>query len=127
MSSTTERRAIWHHRIVDWWAGTWRWVLLAFGAVTVTYLLLDRGAQGGAMLAIVIAALVVAASLTGSKPLAIALFAVPGLLISQRIGIGGGDLSVSDAALAAAFGSALLLGQRPYSRPLRNLLWLNLV
>ena len=127
MSSTTERRTIWHHRIVDWWAAAWRWVLLAFGAVTMTYVLLDRGAQGGAMLAIVIAALVVAASLTGSKPLAIALFAVPGLLISQRIGIGGGDLSVSDAALAAAFGSALLLGQRPYSRPLRNLLWLNLV
>lgn len=127
MSSTTERRAIWHHRIVDWWAATWRWVMLAFGAVTVTYLLLDRGTQGGAMLAIAVAALVVAASLTGSKPLAIALFAVPGLLISQRIGIGGGDLSVSDAALAAAFGTALLLGQRPYSRPLRNLLWLNLV
>ena len=127
MSSTTERRAIWHHRIVDWWAATWRWVLLAFGAVAVTYVLLDRGAQGGAMFAIVIAAFVVAASLTGSRPLAIVLFAVPGLLISQRIGIGGGDLSVSDAALAVAFGTALLLGQRPYSRPLRNLLWLNLL
>jgi polysaccharide biosynthesis protein PslJ len=127
MSSTTERRAIWHHRIVDWWAATWRWLLLASGAVAVTYVLLDRGAQGGATFAIVIAAFVVAASLTGSKPLAIVLFAVPGLLISQRIGIGGGDLSVSDAALVVAFGTAVLLGQRPYSRPLRNLLWLNLI
>ena len=52
---------------------------------------------------------------------------MPGLLISQRIGLGGGDLSVSDAALAAAFGTALLLGQRPYSKPLRQLLLINLV
>jgi O-antigen ligase len=127
MSSTSERWAIRHPRIVDWWAGTWRWVLLAFGAVTVIYLLLDRGAQNGPMMALVIAAFVVAAALTSSKPLAIVLFAMPGLLIPQRIGIGGGDLSVSDAALAAAFGTALLLGQRPYSRPLRSLLMLNLV
>jgi len=127
MSSTSERRAIRHHRVVDWWAGTWRWVLLAFGAVTVIYLLLDRGAQGGATLAIVLAAFVVAASLTGSKPLAIVLFAMPGLLISQRIGLGGGGLSVSDAALAAAFGTAVLLGQRPYSKPLRQILMLNLL
>ncbi|WP_353827026.1 O-antigen ligase family protein [Agromyces sp. SYSU T0242] len=127
MSTTKERRAIRHLRIVEWWSGVWRWVLMAFAAVVVTYLLLDRGARGGAVLAVVLAAFVVAASLTGSKPLAIALFAVPGLLIPQRIGIGGGDLSVSDAALVAAFGTALLLGQRPYSRPLRSLLVLNLV
>lgn len=127
MSSTSERRAIRRLRIAEWWAGAWRWVLFAFGAIAVVYLTLDRGAQGGAMFAFVIAAFVVAASLTGSKPLAIALFAMPGLLISQRIGIGGGDLSVSDAALAAAFGTAILLGERPYSRPLRQLLVLNLV
>ncbi|MBM7502742.1 O-antigen ligase family protein [Agromyces aurantiacus] len=127
MSSTSERRAIRHHRVVDWWAGAWRWVLMAFGAVTATYLLLERGSQGGAMLAVVLAAFVVAAALTGSKPLAIVLFSVPGLLISQRIGVGGADLSVSDAALAAAFGAAVLLGERPYSRSLRQLLVLNLV
>lgn len=127
MSSTKERRAIRHLRVVEWWGGAWRWVLMAFAAVAVIYLLLDRGASGGAVMAVVLAAFIVAASLTGSKPLAIALFAVPGLLISQRIGIGGTDLSVSDAALAAAFGTALLLGQRPYSTPLRRLLWLNLL
>lgn len=126
MSSTSERRAIRHLRIAEWWSGAWRWVMLAFGAVAATYLLLDRGALGGAMFAFVIAAFVVAASLTGSKPLAIVLFSMPGLLISQRIGLGGG-LSVSDAALAAAFGTALLLGERPYSRQLRQLLWLNLL
>ncbi|BDZ54896.1 O-antigen ligase family protein [Agromyces marinus] len=127
MSSTSERRVIRRLRTVEWWSGAWRWFLYAFAAVTATYFLLDRGAVGGAMLAIVIAAFVIAASLTASKPLAIALFAMPGLMIPQRIGIGGTDLSVSDAALAAAFGTALLLGQRPYSRPLRQLLWLNLL
>ncbi|WP_400997721.1 O-antigen ligase family protein [Agromyces sp. GXQ0307] len=127
MSSTKERRAFRHLRTVEWWSGAWRWVLYAFAAVAATYFLLDRGAQGGAMFAIVIAAFVIAASLTTSKPLAIALFAMPGLMISQRIGIGGGDLSVSDAALAAAFGTAVLLGERPYSTPVRRILWLNLM
>ncbi|MGR0218609.1 O-antigen ligase family protein [Agromyces sp. ZXT2-6] len=127
MTSSSTRREIWRERVADWWAGAWRWVLVAFGAVAVTYLVLERGFVGGATFAIVIAAFVVAASLTKSKPLAIALFAMPGLLVAQRIGLGGGDLSVSDAALAAAFGTALLLGQRPYSPPLRRLLLLNLV
>lgn len=127
MSSTTTRGEIWRERIADGWANSWRWVLAAFGAVATTYLVLDRGVQNGAMTAAVIGAFVVAAALTGSKPLAIALFAMPGLLIAQRVGLGGGDLSVSDAALAAAFGTAVLLGKRPYSAPLRKLLVLNLV
>ena len=42
------------------------------------------------------------------------------------MGLGGTGLSVSDVALAAAFGCAVLLGERPYSRPLRQLLWLDL-
>ena len=127
MTSTSTRREIWRERIADWWANAWRWVLAAFGAVAATYFILERGVVGGATLAIVIGGFVIAAALTASKPLAIALFAMPGLLVAQRIGLGGGDLSVSDAALAAAFGTALLLGQRPYSRPLRQLLLINLV
>ena len=126
MSSTSTRREIWRERIADWWANAWRWVLMAVGAVTAVYLLLDRGVQNGAMTAIALAALVIGAALSGSKPLAIALIATPGLLIVQRVGLGGGDLSVSDVALAAAFGTAVLLAQRPFSRPLRMLLWLNL-
>lgn len=121
------REAVLPDRIARWWAGAWRWVVAAFGVVVVTYLLLERGVQNGAITASVIAALVIAATLTGSKPLAIALFAMPGLLIAERVGLGGGDLSVSDAALAAAFGTAFLLGRRPYSPPLRRLLILNLV
>jgi hypothetical protein len=127
MSSTTTRREIWRERIADLWANAWRWVLAAFGAVAATYFILERGVVGGALFAMVVGALVIAAALTTSTPLAIALFAMPGLLVSQRIGLGGGDLSVSDAALAAAFGTALLLGHRPYSKPLRQLLLINLV
>ena len=127
MTSTGTRRELWRERIADSWANTWRWVLAAFGAVTATYFILERGVVGGATFAVVVGALVIAAVLTASTPLAIALFAMPGLLISQRIGLGGGDLSVSDAALAAAFGTALLLGHRPYSKPLRQLLLINLV
>ena len=127
MTSTTRRGEIWRERIADWWAGGWRWLLVAVGAVAATYLILERGTRGGVTLAIVIGALVIAAALTTSIPLAIALFAMPGLLVAERIGLGGSDLSVSDAALAAAFGTAILLGHRPYSRPLRNLLVINLV
>ena len=127
MVSTATRNEIWRERLTSLWANMWRWVLMAFGALTAIYLLLEQGVQNGSMLAIVVAAFVVAAALTGSKPLAIALVAMPGLLIPQRIGLGGADLSVSDVALAAAFGTAVLLGQRPFSKPLRNLLSLNLV
>ena len=127
MISTSMRQELWRERIADWWANAWRWVLAAFGAVAATYFILERGVLGGAMFAIVVGVFVIAAALTTSTPLAIALFAMPGLLIAQRIGIGGGDLSVSDAALAAAFGTALLLGRRPYSKALRQLLLINLV
>ena len=126
MASTSTRAEIWRERIADLWANMWRWVLMAFAAVASIYLLLDRGVQNGAMTAIVISVFVVGAALSGSKPLAIALLSMPLLLIPQRVGLGGGDLSVSDAALAAAFGTAVLLGQRPYSAPLRTLLWINL-
>jgi O-antigen ligase len=78
------------------------------------------------MTAVAVAALVIGAAVSGSRPLAIALIAMPGLLIVQRVGLGGTDLSVSDVALAAAFGTAVLLAERPFSRPLRQLLWLNL-
>jgi hypothetical protein len=127
MTSTSTRRELWRERIADLWADAWRWVLAAFGAVAATYFILERGVVGGALFAVVVGAFVIAAALTTSTPLAIALFAMPGLLIAQRIGIGGSDLSVSDVSLAAAFGTALLLGKRPYSKALRQLLLINLV
>lgn len=126
MSSTSTRALVWRDRLAEWWASTWRWMLMAAGAVAAAYILLDQGVENATVTATALAALVVGAVLTASQPMAIALMAMPALLIVQRAGFGVGDLSVSDVALAAAFGSAVLLGQRPYSRPLRLLLWLNL-
>ncbi|WP_448811693.1 O-antigen ligase family protein [Agromyces bauzanensis] len=125
MGSTSRRALTRHARVADWWAGAWRWVLLAMGAVAAVYIVLDRGIQNGSMTAIALAALVIGVAVTGSQPLAIALMAMPGLLIVQRVGLGGGGLSVSDVALAAAFGTSVLLAKRPFSQPLRQLLWLN--
>ncbi|MGW9631496.1 O-antigen ligase family protein [Agromyces sp. NPDC055520] len=118
-------RAPWRERVADWWADAWRWSLLAAGTVVATYLLLERAGNGALVNGIVLAALVVGAVLTMSKPLAIALMAMPALFVAQRAGIGGADISASDVALAAAFGTALLLGHRPYSRELRAMLWFN--
>ena len=124
----TTRARVWRHRdrVVEWLSGLWRWLALAAAMALAVYLLLDRGIPNASLVAVVLAVLVVGAVLTFSQPFAIALLAVPGLFVVERIGLGGGDLAVSDAALAAAFGTALLLGQRPYSAPLRALLWLNL-
>jgi hypothetical protein len=117
------RAQLWRGRIAQWWAGAWRWFLMALGTAIGVYLLLDRGIQNGAVSAAAIGGLVIGVVLTGSRPMAIALIATPALFVSQRVGFGAGDLSVSDVALAAAFGTCLLLGKRPYSRALRGMLW----
>lgn len=113
-------------RLTLMWAHSWRWVLAAGGAMIATWFLLRSG-SASPTIAVVIAVLVVGAALTASKPMAIALMATPALFIVERVGFGGTDLTISDAALAAAFGTAVLLAQRPFSRELRWLLWLNFV
>src|SRR5690606_991785 len=114
-------------RIGDLWADAWRWCLFAGGVALAAYLLLDRGIPNGAVAATVVACLAVGAVLTSAEPLAIALMATPALLVTERLGVGGADLTVSDAALAAAFGTAILLGKHDYSPPMRGMLWANLV
>lgn len=127
MASTSVRAQIMRARIAEVWANTWRWVLMAAGAALAVYLLLDRAVGGGVMTAAAISGLVIGAVLTASKPMAIALMAMPALFVVERAGLGAADLSVSDVALAAAFGTAVLLGERPYSGPLRQMLWFNLI
>lgn len=126
MGSRSMRAQLWRERVADWWAGLWRWLLLAAGTAAAAYIVLGQGLENATMTAFAIAGLVIGAVLTSSIPLAIALLAMPALFIVQRMAIGVGDLSVSDFALAAAFGCAVLLGKRPYSAPLRALLWFNL-
>lgn len=124
---TSGRSLMWRSRLADIWADSWRWVLMALGMVTAVYLLLDRGIQNGAIAAAALAFLVVGVVLTFSKPMAMALMAMPVLFVAERVGLGGTDLSASDVALAAAFGTAVLLGHRPYSPALRAMLMLNLI
>ncbi|CAN5398407.1 hypothetical protein BH10ACT5_BH10ACT5_19000 [soil metagenome] len=126
MSQASARALIWRARIAEGWANVWRWVLLAAAAALAAYFLLDRGVQNGVFTAGAIALLVIGAAVTSGKPMAIALMAMPALFIVERVGFGGSELSVSDVVLAAAFGTAVLLGTRPYSRPMRQLLWLDL-
>ena len=126
MDSTSVRARAVRARLAEWWAGAWRWMLLAAGTAIGVYLLLDRGISNGVTTAAAIGALVIGAVLTGSAPMAIPLMAMPALFVVQRVGFGGGDLTASDVALAAAFGTAVLLGKRPYSTPMRQLLMLNL-
>ncbi|WP_448710970.1 O-antigen ligase family protein [Microbacterium profundi] len=114
-------------RLADLWAGVWRWVLFAAGVALGGYLLLDRGVANGVVTAAAIGVFVIGAVLTASKPMALALIATPGLFMVERIGLGGGDLTVSDAALAAAFGTAVFLGDRDLSPPLKAMLQLNLI
>lgn len=114
-------------RAGEWWSGAWRWTLLAVGAAVAVYLLLERGVGNSVVAALALAVLVVGASITRSVSMAVPLMATPLLFVTARIGATGGDLSVSDVALAAAFGTAVLLGDRPYSTPMRRLLLLNLV
>ncbi|MDT0186466.1 O-antigen ligase family protein [Microbacterium sp. ARD31] len=112
-------------RVGEWWANAWRWIVMAAGTALVVFLILDRARPYGLTLAFAVAVLVIGLVLTGSRPLAIVLLSMPALLVSLRVGLGGGDLTVSDAALAAAFAVSVLFGYRPYSRSLKALLWLN--
>ena len=124
---TSARAQMIRIRFADLWGDAWRWTLMAAGTALGAYFLLDRGVQNGVLTAAVLGVLVIGTVLSFSRPMAIALMAMPVLFISDRLGFGGSGLSASDVALAAAFGTALLLGNRPYSRPLRAMLILNLV
>ncbi|GAA1469070.1 O-antigen ligase family protein [Microbacterium thalassium] len=127
MTPTSLRAQQWRARVLEWLSAAWKWVLLAAVTVAAAFFILDNAGRHGVTTAIAIAVLAIAAIATWSEPMALALMAMPLLLIVERVGIGGTNLSVSDAALFAAVGAAILLGDRHYSKPMKQLLWLNLV
>lgn len=127
MPSQSARALRWRAAVAEWWSGAWRWVLMAGGVFVAVRLLLDAKGANGVAMAVAISALVVGVVLTSSKPMAIALIATPALFVTQRLDIAAAGIAVSDVALAAGLGTAVLLGQRDYSRPLRQLLWANLL
>lgn len=77
------------------------------------------------LVAVGIALASVALGLTLVDPIALPTLAVPAIVIVQRIGGGGLDLSLSDAALAVAFVPAVLLCHRPMSVELSQILALS--
>ena len=79
------------------------------------------------MFALAAAALVLLIGLTAHEPAAIPLAAMPAMVIVQRIGGEGVNLTFSDFALFIAFWCALFFARRPFSRPMRTLLWLSAV
>lgn len=52
---------------------------------------------------------------------------IPLLYITYRVGGGGVDLSVSDMALGLGTVPAIIFARRPFTRPLRQLLWLTVI
>lgn len=77
-------------------------------------------------LVVVAAALVVLGlGLSLVEPATLPVLAMPTLLAVVRVEAGGVDLSASDLFLAVALWPALLLAPRPYSPPMRTLLWLS--
>lgn len=77
--------------------------------------------------ALVGALLVLVVGLTAYEPVALPILAMPALVVVQRVGGGGVDLSLSDFALFGAFWFALFFSPRPFSPPMRAMLWLSLV
>lgn len=73
--------------------------------------------------AVALGAVVLAVGLSLVEPAALPLLAMPGMLVVARADLGGVDLSFSDLILAVAFWPAVLLAPRPYSPPMRTLLW----
>lgn len=71
------------------------------------------------------AALVV--GLTLRQPAAAPVLAMPALILINRVGGEAGGLSVSDLVLFIALWPALILGARPFSAPMRSLLWASAV
>lgn len=76
------------------------------------------------LLGIIVALVVLALGITAAEPAAIPLVTMPILVVVARIPVGTG-LSVSDAALLGATLAAVVFAPRPFSPPLRALLWLS--
>lgn len=102
------------------------WVLGALVAVQVTLgvgsLVPDRP-----VVALGVAGAVLSLGVVAADATIIPLLMMPLFLVVARFGGGSVDLSVSDAALALATLTVLVFGPRPFSPPVRTLLWLSAI
>ncbi|MTG90343.1 O-antigen ligase domain-containing protein [Cellulosimicrobium sp. BIT-GX5] len=95
-------------------------VVALLGVVGFVLPELQTAAVGAALLVLVV-------GLTAYEPVALPILAMPALVVVQRVGGGGVDLSLSDFALFGAFWFALFFSPRPFSRPMRAMIWLSVV
>jgi len=77
------------------------------------------------VIAVVVALVVLVIGLTAYEPAAVPILTMPLLVIVERVGGASVNLSLSDFALFGAFCFAVVFAHRPYSRPMRSLLWLS--
>lgn len=70
-------------------------------------------------------ALLLVGTVALTQPLLLPLLAMPLVVVVARAGGGGIDLTISDLVLGLAFWPAVIFAPRPFSEPLRQLLWLN--
>lgn len=71
------------------------------------------------------AGMVLLLGLSAMNRTAVPVFALPVLIVVARLGGGDGGVSISDFVLFGAFFPALLMGPRPFSKPLATMLWLS--
>ena len=100
---------------------------VALVALVALLLGVGRLVPGYPAVALGVALVVLLLGLTMADATVIPLLSIPLLLVVVRVGAGGVDLSVSDFVLFGCFWPAVVLGQRPFSPPLRALLWLTVV
>ncbi|HWK92895.1 MAG TPA: O-antigen ligase family protein [Luteimicrobium sp.] len=96
------------------------WVVVLFTVCLSLAYLVPHSSK----LSVVAAVAVALAGIALYDPVLLPLVAMPLLVVSNRIGGGGLNLSLADAALFAAFWPALFFGRRPYTRLMRTALWL---
>lgn len=114
MTQLLETRA---GRVVLWLVGA--------GVVVGLTLAVGRTLPTQPMIGITAALVVLALGITAAQPAAVPLLTMPVLVVVARISVGGIGLSISDAALLGATLAAVVFAPRPYSPPLRALLWLS--
>jgi polysaccharide biosynthesis protein PslJ len=102
------------------------WILIA-PPVVAGLVLVGLAVPDQPLLVVAAALVVLGVGVSLVEPAALPVVAMPALLVVARVEAGGVDLSASDLVLAVAFWPAVLLAPRPYSPPMRTLLWLSAV
>lgn len=78
-------------------------------------------------LAVLVVIIVLAFGLTLVDAAVVPMLALAPVFVITRLPLGSVDVSFSDVALAMAFVPAVLFGKRPYSPPMRALVWLTVL